>query len=252
MTVEPSWQLAVALVVLVVIGTVAATWGRLPLRRSLLVASVRAALQLAAVSAIIVGAIQNTLAAVGFVLLMFAIGVHTTATRTGTRRRWPWVALAMASGALPVLLVIFGLQVAPFTGISIIPIAGIMVGNMMSVHTLNGRRLFAALRDAHTEYEAGLSVGLTRSEAIDEVTHRHATESLVPSLDSTRTTGLVTLPGAFIGVMLGGGSPVQAGAAQVLVLVGILAGQFVTVTVSHRLIRAAKLLPVDLVASLRP
>ena len=39
---------------------------------------------------------------------------------------------------------------------------------------------------------------------------------------------MVTLPGAFIGVMLGGGTPVQAATAQVLVLFGIMAAQTVT------------------------
>ena len=70
-------------------------------------------------------------------------------------------------------------------------------------------------------------------------------QPLVPGLDQTRTVGLVTLPGAFVGVLLGGGTPLQAGAAQVLVLVGLLAAQTITVVVAHRLIRSARLLPDD-------
>ena len=50
-------------------------------------------------------------------------------------------------------------------------------------------------------------------------------EALIPGLDQVRTAGVVTLPGAFIGVLLGGGSPAQAAAAQVLVLMGIMAAQ---------------------------
>ena len=60
----------------------------------------------------------------------------------------------------------------------------------------------------------------------------------------------MTLPGAFVGVLLGGGTPVQAGAAQVLVLFGLLAAQILTVVVAHQLIRRARLLPSDLRASL--
>jgi len=48
-------------------------------------------------------------------------------------------------------------------------------------------------------------------------------------LDQTRTVGLVTLPGAFVGVLLGGGSPLEAGAAQLLVLLGLLAAQMLAV-----------------------
>jgi putative ABC transport system permease protein len=55
--------------------------------------------------------------------------------------------------------------------------------------------------------------------------------------------GLVTLPGAFVGVLLGGGTAVQAGAAQVLVLVGILAAQVVaTVITTEQLARSPTLL----------
>ena len=51
---------------------------------------------------------------------------------------------------------------------------------------------------------------------------------------------------------LGGGSPVEAGAAQILVTFGILASQFLTVTVAARLIASARLLPADLRDRLRP
>ena len=49
-----------------------------------------------------------------------------------------------------------------------------------------------------------------------------AAQALLPAIDQTRTVGLVTLPGAFVGVLLGGASPVQAGITQVLVLVALL------------------------------
>jgi putative ABC transport system permease protein len=76
-------------------------------------------------------------------------------------------------------------------------------------------------------------------------------EALLPGLDQVSTTGLVTLPGAFIGVMLGGGSPVQAATAQVLVLFGIMAAQTVTVGVAEHLIAARRLVPRDLRTALR-
>ena len=64
--------------------------------------------------------------------------------------------------------------------------------------------------------------------------------ALVPALDQTRTVGLVTLPGAFVGVLLGGGSPLEAGAAQLLVLVGLLAAQTLAVwTVTELIARGA-------------
>jgi putative ABC transport system permease protein len=68
-----------------------------------------------------------------------------------------------------------------------------------------------------------------------------AATALVPALDQTRTVGLVTLPGAFVGVLLGGGSAVQAGAAQLLVLVGLLAAEALAVWVTVELVAAGRL-----------
>jgi putative ABC transport system permease protein len=59
---------------------------------------------------------------------------------------------------------------------------------------------------------------------------------LIPVLDQTRTVGLVMLPGAFVGVLLGGGSPVQAGVTQLLVLISLLAAESVAVLVTVELV----------------
>jgi putative ABC transport system permease protein len=251
-TIELTWRLGLAIVLLLGVAVAASAVGRLGQGRAMIAAGARAVVQLAAVSTIVVVALTQLPLAVAFCVVMFGIGVVTTARRTGVGRAWPWSAVAMASGVLPVLLIVFATGTAPFTGAALVPIAGIVIGNMMTVHTLAGRRQFATLRDHLPTYEAALAVGLTRSAAIELVTETTAREALYPNLDQTRTVGLVTLPGAFIGVLLGGGSPVQAGAAQILVLIGIMAGQAVVVTVAHRLMMAHLLLPPDLKARLRP
>ena len=61
--------------------------------------------------------------------------------------------------------------------------AGIIIGGAMTANSLTGRRVFAALRDEHGLYEAALSIGLPRPDAITEVISRHLPEALVPGLD---------------------------------------------------------------------
>ncbi|MEL4358490.1 MULTISPECIES: ABC transporter permease [unclassified Luteococcus] len=252
MIVTLGWQLGLALVLLVALGVAASRAGRLGHEKSMLVSSARAALQLAAVSFIIVICLRHLALAALFSLLMFVVAVRTTAQRTGVGSAWPWTTLAMACGVLPVLAVVFGTGVSPLSGAALVPVAGIIIGNMMTAHTLVGRRQFAALRDDVGTYEAALSLGMDRHRSIRLVTERTAGEALVPNLDTTRTVGLVTLPGAFVGVLLGGGSALQAGAAQVLVLIGIMAGQAITIVVANELIARAKLLPADLREALHP
>ena len=58
--------------------------------------------------------------------------------------------------------------------------------------------------------------------------------------------GLVTLPGAFVGVLLGGGTALEAGATQVLVLIGLLATQAITAASLLRLIAHGRVVRTDL------
>lgn len=160
-----------------------------------------------------------------FALLMSAIATGTTARRVGASTSWPWVAVALGCGVAPVLALVFGSGVVPFNGAGIVPVAGIIIG---------------------------MALGLERGPAVLEVIGRRSREALTPVLDQSRTVGLVTLPGAFIGVLLGGGSAIEAGTAQLLVLVGLLAAETVTVVVTQQLIAARRVMPADIRATLPP
>ena len=185
-----------------------------------------------------------------FVLLMFAVATATSTGRIGTPRgQLPWVGLSIAAGVVPVLGLVFVSGVVPFNGPGIVPIAGIVIGGMMTAATLTGRRAYDEIAARFGTYEAGLALGLTSAEAAFEVVQPSAREALTPGLDQTRTVGLVTLPGAFVGVLLGGGTPLQAGAAQILVLMGLMAGQAVTSAVLLRLVAAARVVRRDLVST---
>ncbi len=252
MTVNLTWGLAVGLVVLLGLGVAASRVGRLGVAREQTLASARAVVQLAAVSLVVTAAVQTVWGGAAFLVLMFAVAVWTTTGRVDVRDRWWWAALAILAGSIPVLAIVFGTGAAPLNGTTVVALGGIVTGNMMTAHTLYGRRVFAELAANQGPYEAGLALGLPRHDAIDLVIDRYLAEGLVPTLDQTRTVGLVTLPGAFIGVLLGGGTPLQAGAAQVLVLVAILAGQACTTAVAAALTRRGLLLPAGLRGVLHP
>ncbi|MBC9821484.1 ABC transporter permease [Terrabacter sp. MAHUQ-38] len=246
MDVSPGWPVGLCLVILLAITVVANRLGGIGLGRQSVVAGGRAILQLSLVALVITAVVGSLWLSFVAVVVMFAMAVATTSKRVGAPRMWPWAAAAMACGVVPVVGIVLATGAVPLTGVAVIPVAGIVIGNTMTVHTLVGRRTFAALREEHGQYEASLSLGLTSDQAIDEIIARRVPEGIVPSLDQVRTSGLVTLPGAFIGVMLGGGSAVQAATAQVLVLFAIMATQSITAGVQAALIRRRSLLPDDL------
>ncbi len=112
---------------------------------------------------------------------------------------------------------------------ALIPVAGILIGGALTATVLSGRRALDELAARRGEVEAGMALGLLDRDARLEIVRPAASDALLPGLDQTRTVGLVTLPGAFVGMLLGGASPVEAGAVQLFVLVALMAVQVVAV-----------------------
>jgi putative ABC transport system permease protein len=120
--------------------------------------------------------------------------------------------------------------------VALVPIGGIVLGGAMTATSLAAKRGLDAVEQRWGEVEAGLSLGLSVRDARMEVVRSASSDALLPGLDQTRTVGLVTLPGAFVGVLLASGSAVQAGAVQILVLVGLLLAQTCAVAVTVELV----------------
>ncbi len=142
----------------------------------------------------------------------------------------------MGLAALPVVVALLLSGVVPVTGIAVVPVAGILTGGAMAATVLGGRRALDELVVRRGEVEAGLALGLLPRDAVLEVVRPVAGEALIPALDQTRTVGLVTLPGTFVGSLLGGATPVEAGAVQVLVLIALLLVHAVAVAVTVELV----------------
>ncbi|GAA2367455.1 ABC transporter permease [Nonomuraea africana] len=227
--------LAVVVVLLAVAGAAVAWLGELGHARAVLTASLRATVQLGAVSLVIAWVLGAPPGVAAFLLVMYGVATVTAGRRITKDRPWP-AALPIAAGTLPVLLALFGSGVAPMRGVTLIPIAGILLGGCLTATALAGRRAVDELRQRRGEVEAALALGLLDRDANLEICRPAAAQALVPALDQTRTVGLVTLPGAFVGMLLGGASPLQAGVVQLVVLVGLLAAEAIAVLVTVELV----------------
>jgi putative ABC transport system permease protein len=131
--------------------------------------------------------------------------------------------------------------VVPPRPVAVVPIAGIVIGGAMTATSQAARRALDELKARHGEYEAALALGFMPRPAALEICRPSAGHALIPALDQTRTVGLVTLPGAYVGVLLGGAGPIQAGLTQLLVLIGLLAAEAVSILVTVQLVAAGKL-----------
>ncbi|MGW0534094.1 ABC transporter permease [Streptomyces sp. NPDC003032] len=239
--------LAVALLALLLVAAATAAVFRLApdvsrgRAREILVAGVRATAQLAVVSLAIGWVVHHAAALYAFLLLMFAVAARTAGRRITPNGTWWWAALPIAG---PVVPVVTGLTVAgllPVRGIAMVPVTGILIGGALTATVLAGRRSLDELRSRHGEFEAGLALGLADRDARLEVVRPAASDALLPGLDQTRTVGLVTLPGAFVGMLLGGASPVLAGAVQLFVLIALMAVQALSVALTVELVARGRL-----------
>lgn len=203
--------------------------------RAEILAITRATLQLGAVGLIIAAVLGSWPLTLLFVAVMITVAALTSARRMGATRRLLTL-LPVAAGGLPITAALLAIGLLPGEPISLVPTAGILVGNAMTATTLSGRRGLDALTERKGEVEAALALGLLDRDARLLVARPAARLALVPGLDQTRTVGLVTLPGAFVGTLLGGASPMQAAALQLVVLAGILASQSIAVVLTVEMI----------------
>lgn len=230
--------LGVAMVLFLVIAVAVAGWGMLGQGHAVARAGLRAVVQLAAVAFVITWVVHALWSTSLFVLVMFTVAVRTAGRRMTDAPgwSWAWAAAPIGAGVLPVLALLIGAGLLPLKGLSIVPVAGILIGGGLTATSLAGRRALDELTQRHGEVEAALALGLEDRDARLEICRPAAATSLVPALDQTRTVGLVTLPGAFVGMLLGGSSPVAAGAVQLFVLVALLAVEAVAIVVVLELV----------------
>jgi putative ABC transport system permease protein len=222
--------LGVAVLALVTLAVLA--WTGAPERFGPLLAILRGAAQLAVISLILTGVIRDPRWVAAALLVMFGVATATATRRLGwSGRHLLLVAGAMAAGILVTLAVVFATGSIGFTARYALAIGGIVIGNSMSIATLAGRRFLQSVDEQWDQVESWLALGATPRESTRDLARRAVHLALIPSTDQTKTTGLVTLPGAFVGAIFGGVSPLEAGRFQIVVLAAIMGAGSITAAV---------------------
>ncbi len=237
-------RLGIGLVVLLALALVALTVAGVAQRRATLVASARAVVQLALVALALRGVFAAPVTVIAVVAVMFSVATWTAARRLrGHDQALKRVVIACAAGAGVAIAVIVGLPTLTRDVRTLVAVSGIVMGGTMTAATLTGRRLGEGLHRRREEVEAWLSIGARMRDAVRPIARDAVFEALVPALDQTRTVGLVTLPGAFVGALLGGANAVQAARFQIVVLIGLLCAESITACLLAYLLGAPSTLP---------
>lgn len=192
-------------------------------------AIVRGAAQLAAISVILTGIISNPWWIALALTVMFLVASSVATGRVGwSGRALVTMLTSIAAGAVLSLGTVFATGALELTPRYALAIGAIVIGNAMSIATLTGRLFTNNVADQWDEVEGWLALGATPRVSTLGLARRAVREALVPAIDQTRTTGLVVLPGAFVGAIFGGVSPLEAGRFQIVVLAAIMAAGALT------------------------
>ncbi|WP_436792992.1 ABC transporter permease [Actinospongicola halichondriae] len=252
------WGLAASLV-LVAVTIAISLWRKLGLERDVVVAVVRAGVQLLAVGYALALVIdpdhpdENVPLAWGWLVFMVGFAAWTVSRRAPEVPGVLRLALqALSASTLATVAVIFGLGIFPVEPRAIIPIGGMMVGNAMSSTVVAGRRILAEFSEKRPDVEARLALGQSWQEASRPSLRSALRTGMTSQIETTKAVGLVFLPGAMTGLILAGVDPVDAVLVQAAIMFLILGAVAINVVVigtgvtkrlftdDHRLVRIAR------------
>lgn len=231
---------------LVGVAIAVSAWRQLGLERTIVWASVRAAIQLLAAGFVLSLVIDSAFLPWVWVGAMVVYSAETVRQRARGDHRIRNIGLLAIGGSTAVsLLVVFGLGVLDFTPVSLIVTAGITVGNTMPATVQAVMRTNEYLVTGRGELEGMLALGFGRTQVSKIVGAIVARSALIPQIERTKVVGLIALPGAMTGLLLAGVDPVEAVLIQLVVMYLIL-GSVTTSVLLVTLAGARSLLTDDL------
>lgn len=200
---------------------------RLRLGRPIVVALVRSLVQMAIVGVALVPIVDPDTPLVWSWAWVLAITVFSAVT---VARRAPAVPgllgvalLGMGLVAGTGLAMLFGLGVFALEGRTLVPVAGMIVGNSMKAAVVGASRVAEAVADNRPEIEAGLALGMTPRRASLRFVRSALRTAISPQVEQTAALGIVFLPGAMTGLILAGVEPLEAVRTQLALMYVILA-----------------------------
>jgi putative ABC transport system permease protein len=250
-----AWQVAASLS-LVAVAVALSALQQLRLGTTIVWAAARALVQLVLVGVALAFVLDPTQPIALSLAWVVAMAVYAA---TIVVRRVPEVpgmfglaVVAFAASALVSLGLLFATGVFAFSARTLVPLAGMVVGNAMTSAVVVSRRIVEDVRDRRGEIEARLALGLSSRAATTPTVRAAVRTALIPQIETTRTVGLIFLPGTMTGLILAGASPSDAVLVQLAVIYMILGSTATTTavvafglvrrvtTADHRLVTIAR------------
>lgn len=198
---------------------------KLGLEKDTLIATIRSIIQLLAVGYILKFVFDAQSYSYIFLMIALMILVATLNARKKGKgiKGITWkIALTLIVVEFVTQGVLLGFHIVPATAQYIIPISGMMIGNSMVLSVLFLNRFTSEIASHQNNIELILSLGGTPKQAIHRQLMNAIKASMIPTIESQKTIGLVQLPGMMSGQIIGGADPIQAVQFQLLIIFALL------------------------------
>ncbi len=239
------WQVAGSLS-LVAVAAGLSLWRAVPIQNEIAWAVARSFVQLLALGYVIklIFEAKNVAWVLPVLLVMTLFGAVTA------RNRAPGV-----PNALPVLLGSLAIAVAATIGLALavgaihansrtlIPVGGMVIGQAMVASAIALSRLEFEIGASAREIEARLSLGATSRQAVEPILRRSLTAGMLNTIDSTKTAGIVAIPGTTVGMLLAGAAPLDAVRLQLILFYLLIGGTAIVVVLATTFAAAAFFTP---------
>jgi len=219
-----SWDLALAALLLLIPALLSIRRG-LGLHKNLLIGGLRCFGQLMAVGFLLeyIFALDRWSVVVAVLLIMVLAGARIATQRQSQPVAGIFKLTAFSIGissfiALSfITLVIIGVQ-PWYDPRYLLPLAGMVIGNAMNGSALAAERLGSEMRLRKPEIEVYLALGATPAQASHEAVRNTIRASLIPTINSLMSVGIVHLPGIMTGQILSNTSPTTAIRYQIVIM----------------------------------
>ncbi|SFG17091.1 ABC transporter permease [Sporolactobacillus nakayamae] len=216
-------------------------WQKLKLEKETLISVIRAVIQLIAVGYVLnyVFGVKNPLFTTFLLLFMTFNAAYNAAKRGRTIRHGLAISFfSILIGALVTLTVLLLSKTIRYEPYQMIPIGGMIISNAMVALGLCYKQLTADFKTKREEVETKLALGADIHASSIDIIRDSIKTGMLPTIDSAKTLGIVSLPGMMTGLILAGASPLEAIKYQLMVTFMLLSttaiASFIACSLAYR------------------
>ncbi len=216
-------------------------WQKLKLEKETLISVIRAIIQLVIVGYILeyVFGYRNPVFTTLLILFMIFNASYNAAKRGKSIKKGFLISfLSILIGTIVTLTILIVSKTIRYEPYQVIPVSGMIISNAMVALGLCYKQITSDFKNKREEVETKLSLGADTLPSSIEIIRDAIKTGMLPTIDSAKTLGIVSLPGMMTGLILAGSSPMEAIKYQIMVTFMLLSttsiASFIACYLSYR------------------